>query len=482
MRSPPRVPRFLLHSSTTVVLYLFTVLLVSLRSHAQTSPPHGIPNVIHEHESTVYGTWTWHSGGPNGYYNATWQEALGPAIATITIESFTAKSVVLDRTDTAASVSAGLTAVYTGQISSAGDSIVNGRVTWTWPGHAGYPTTGVWTASWAAPQSAQILLDGTDTDITGTTQEVLIGQRIALTSILPDGATRSGDDFWSLDGQTVGGFSVSPSYDDPEQGKSVTTNRSQSAIQFYWLKPGTFKVTLVYSLVGVTQTISATFVVKGPSLSDVSVVTTFGHVDITHHAIKRNGRVIGIDTDLQLGVSLDNPGVTLERFSSENSGTFEWLQLLGGTLITKRIDGRTSERCFISDGLDNLDPFPAYSSTEARDAPSATLPSSPGTTFSENMIARMYVLWNPTLPDGCTLPEADNGAVNPCTSISVPIGFVRWGWSGIARNDRDGHNWRVIDGSTFPNQPILQTSEEMPFWNKVIKNGKTNKCEQLESF
>jgi hypothetical protein len=105
------------------------------------------PSTINETEGSFTGVWSWDGSG----YSAKWSNG---AVATIEIKNFTAASVVLDRTDTSTSVSAGLTAVYTGQIASDGKSIVNGSVTWTWPGVAGYPTTGTWNASWANSCSA----------------------------------------------------------------------------------------------------------------------------------------------------------------------------------------------------------------------------------------------------------------------------------------------------------------------------------------
>ena len=97
--------------------------------------PNGIPADISESEGPFTGSWIWNGSG----YNATWSNG---AIATLTVVSFTANSVIIDRTDTAQSVSAGLTAVYTGKISAAGNSIIDGNATWTWPGVAGYPVTG----------------------------------------------------------------------------------------------------------------------------------------------------------------------------------------------------------------------------------------------------------------------------------------------------------------------------------------------------
>jgi uncharacterized protein (TIGR03437 family) len=119
---------------------------------AQTKPPAGVPAVIFECDHGVYvscGTWTW----DNGHYD---DYAINGAVATLTVQSFTAESVIINRTDTSQSVSYGLTGVYTGQISSQGNSIVNGSVTWTWPGHNGFPFKGTWTGSWGAPEQFTI--------------------------------------------------------------------------------------------------------------------------------------------------------------------------------------------------------------------------------------------------------------------------------------------------------------------------------------
>lgn len=106
-----------------------------------------LPATIDEQEGPFSGVWSWNGS----LYNATWSNG---AVATLQVESFSANSVVLNRTDTSASISAGLTAVYTGKISSSGTSIVDGSVTWTWPGVPGYPATGTWTASWTSACSS----------------------------------------------------------------------------------------------------------------------------------------------------------------------------------------------------------------------------------------------------------------------------------------------------------------------------------------
>ncbi len=118
--------------------------LGSINVTAQTTPPGDAPEIMQV--CAIYcATWTWE----NGYYYGVFSDG---ALADITVNSFTADSILMYRTDTPKSVSAGLTAVYTGKIVSPGKA--TGSVTWTWPGHAGYPSTGAWTGTWNCPISS----------------------------------------------------------------------------------------------------------------------------------------------------------------------------------------------------------------------------------------------------------------------------------------------------------------------------------------
>ena len=110
---------------------------------AQAQPPVANGSVVYECENNICGTWTW----DNGNYDGHWANG---SIATLTVQSFSVQSVTLTRTDTSKSASSGLTAVYTGQVSSQGNSIVNGSVTYTWPGHGGFPKTVAWSGNWGA--------------------------------------------------------------------------------------------------------------------------------------------------------------------------------------------------------------------------------------------------------------------------------------------------------------------------------------------
>lgn len=126
-----------------LIAVLVLALLCGRRLAAASQPPPGVPGVMHECEGSLCSAWTW----DDGHFDAHWPNG---AIATLTVQSFTAQSVVINRTDTSNSSTAGLTAVYTGQISSQGDSIVDGHVTWTWRGFPKGEANGTWTATWTA--------------------------------------------------------------------------------------------------------------------------------------------------------------------------------------------------------------------------------------------------------------------------------------------------------------------------------------------
>jgi hypothetical protein len=136
--------------STGARLFPFFRFLLALSTplacHAQ--PPTGLPGVIFECDhvpAIICGTWTW----DNGHYSGYWSDQ---AISILTVQSFSAGSVIINRADTAQSAASDLTAVYTGQITSQGNAIVNGDISnIQWPGHSQFPPTATWTGMWGAP-------------------------------------------------------------------------------------------------------------------------------------------------------------------------------------------------------------------------------------------------------------------------------------------------------------------------------------------
>lgn len=303
-------------------------------------------------------------------------------------------------------------------------------------------------------------------DITGTTQPVTIGQRIGLTASLPGHAQRNGANFWAVEGISVGGFSVSPSYAEPSVGGPVTTDFSQSGTVFFWVTPGYYRVTLSYLLNGAVITVFADFNVDGPDPSNVEA--TFGTVNVNNDRVARdNDGILQLMPELQLGGGeKGNIGVTFERSPAFNSGTFQWLQLVEAVEI--EFYGLQRLSCKAPAGIDTSFPYPDVTATSTNDNPAADLDYPPFLLGTEVMSARMYLLWNPSLPAGCVLPGTLTGS-GTCTSIAVPIGYVDWRWSGgAAAVDPDHYVWKIINSLSSTPPSNFQTTSNFPSWTHRV--------------
>lgn len=98
-----------------------------------------IPNVLTEcerYDGEICGKWT----RQGNQFHAAWSNG---AKATLTITQWDNGQVIITRKDTSDSVSTGFTATYTGKLS--GNSIVDGKVTWSKPGRE---WSGTWKAYW----------------------------------------------------------------------------------------------------------------------------------------------------------------------------------------------------------------------------------------------------------------------------------------------------------------------------------------------
>lgn len=107
-------------------------------------PPAGVPNILQESEGQYAGVWTWNGHG----YDVDYHNGI---VATLDVKQFSRGVVAIARKDAATSRLAGLTALYTGRLSPAGTAVVNGSVTYIWPGHRGFPAAGSWSAHWDVP-------------------------------------------------------------------------------------------------------------------------------------------------------------------------------------------------------------------------------------------------------------------------------------------------------------------------------------------
>jgi hypothetical protein len=449
--------------------FLLSLLLsISVFAQKQNQSPAALPGTINESEGPFSGVWTLN----NGQYDAVWDNG---AIAIIAVQSFTAASVVLFRTDTPQSVSAGLTAVYTGQISSAGNSIVNGSVTWTWPGEAGYPATGTWTASWAIsqpPPAAHIYFDGVD--ITNTPQDAVVGQQIALTGLvqsLPAGVTVK-TQAWEVQGTTVGGFHASR-----QTGHVQQTDFTKADTVFYWIAPSsntaqqeavTFAATLSD---GLEVTAATTFNLVGPDSTEVTATPGKVHIlfprGFLHLEQLSFGRLREGEVGILEQVSTNTPG--------NDDGTLLWVQLINEDTVDYE-RGIETFTCTSTPGLDTGG-YPYITGTAMDDSPAMALigPTFEPNSISRHFAARTYLMWDPVLPSGCTPPQNPNGDTT-CSSIPVPLGYVDWGFTATAT--RIGRNAWAPSGGPDPTTPeFVDSALDFPYWT-APEQGAPSPCPQ----
>lgn len=423
----------------------FAALLCSIgvSTSAQTSPP----TMIHETETSRYGTYmgTWSRNGQS--YGAVWNNL---AAATITVRRFDPSLVEIYREDLPNTTSSGLTATYKGQISESGNSIVNGTVTWTWPGHNGYPASGTWTAEWI-----QIRWSGKD--ITNTTQSALVGQQIALSASLPAGATLAKQPWspWSAEGLTVGGFKIAPLVFYPLTGSPVKADFTGDSTSFYWIAPGYFQVTLSATLSNNQPILAkAAFNIDGPALP--KVISEASHVAIEDGPVLSFGNA---EPGMAFKASAEVPTAV--------NGSFVWIQLINKDVVVLIGQDGSNKTCnlVIETALDNTFPY-AYGDSAA-DSPAWPLDST-DTRVTRTFAARMYLLWNPALPSGCTLPATSREGT--CTSIPVPLGYLDWQFNGGAQARPSG-NWTPSGPDCSKGcSSTFQSSTQFPLWTRLSSN------------
>lgn len=322
-----------------------------------------------------------------------------------------------------------------------------------------------------APTQPQIRRDGTD--ITDTTmgaprppQSVVVGQQIVLTASLPDGATLLP---WTVPSPTVGGFVVIPPAPFRNEGvathagsgHSIAADFTQTQVTFFWIVPDTYKVTLSCTLAnGQTASVQATFVVDGPTLPNVT--SQLGSVTVY---VATNFFGLPMAYILSFGDDNGHPGIAFTasaNLPTVNSGKFEWVQLIDQAQVIETDGLGFQKTCIDVSGaalggvLDKtypyqLPPFPRDTGLTENDTPQYELPQPPFIEMSYTFNARMFLMWNSTLP----------------ASISVPLGFTSWGFFATGRLDQLTHVW-VPSGAEIP--VTFQPITDYPKWNAVLAN------------
>lgn len=313
-----------------------------------------------------------------------------------------------------------------------------------------------------------IVADGKDI-ITGTTKSVMAGQQIALSVSGPGGAKLE-NPRWSItkssgepvvDGTIVGGFRVSPSYKRPRMGVTTPTDFSKTSTKFFGVDGGTFIVSFSCTLNGKNAVSQATFKVNKPGVP--SVMRTLGNFNIITDDPDCPGPCL-----LLGGKPLSDIGISFTASPNRNgAGVYQWLQIIDNAEIKEYTSGRLTKDC-VHAGLDTKYPYPSSLQggvIYSNDNPGTQL-RLPSTLVSEAFSAQMYLMWNPRLPSGCDLPSTETGE-GTCTSISVPIGHIDWGWLGTARYNSSNARWNVIAGNSSTYATEFQPSHSFPRWVSI---------------
>jgi hypothetical protein len=284
--------------------------------------------------------------------------------------------------------------------------------------------------AFSAP-APRILFNGAD--VTGTTQNVVVGQQIALTTSanLPGGVAITGNN-WSVPGTIVGEYvnAVGNAPPDTTGGFMAPVVFANTSITFYWVSPGQ-SMAVTYSYCVNTGSCSpaatATFNVNGPTGTGLqsaffsATPTTPNPVNVYLDASNNIWLECG-KPDSPIVCITFTPTASAPTQMSPNANAFQFVQIWNSSTVKFRTTPPASNQvCFgqICPGLDNVYPYPSppnetTNPTFVNDSPGpeitgVTVSGQPPTAFGENsemFNALMYLMWDPglTSPPGgsCT--------------------------------------------------------------------------------
>ena len=301
------------------------------------------------------------------------------------------------------------------------------------------------------------------TNITGTTQSVVVGQQIILYAKYPSGLTVNSQG-WVLPGSNIAGYTPSSS----SSGLNVNETINEQSVTFYWVIPANSQTVTFVLYYGNSQnaTAQATFNIAGVTSPSMSV-QNFGQLTIdnlTGCSQQPGGPAlvygnISGPTPPCPGSYTGTAGIlfTPQGTPPSGGGSFSFVQLIDGDTTTYSGTAGTLTCSFNAD-LDTGYPYPQNSAGQATDAPFVPLPST-YTTVSRSFNASMYLLWTPNPASGCP-----NGSA--CT-VPVPLGYQKWQFSGSTTQSNG--SWGSPTGSGGPSGSFVAAlgSASSPSWNGV---------------
>lgn len=278
--------------------------------------------------------------------------------------------------------------------------------------------------------SVKIKQDGTD--ITGTTHNVIVGQKISLTAeILPAGTSTTNNQ-WTIPGTRIANYVVQ--YTDQLSPTTATvtslTNLTATSVDFYWVDGADGRtVTFSFKVSGKSFNAGATFNVKRPTTQitsttgAVSINTAFGNLEMSFGTPTARGIVFSGEVSIPQGFSGDTQWVQVVTISKTRTLTDGTVQTASGS------------------GLDTYYPYPGND-----DSPGVDLTSS-YTQRTVNDGYQTYLMFKPSIAN----------------SIWVPLRVLSWSWSGTAT--LSGGTWNLSNANHSQN-PVGADAIIHPKWNQ----------------
>jgi hypothetical protein len=289
-------------------------------------------------------------------------------------------------------------------------------------------------------------------NISGTTQQVVAGQQIILSVTAPQGYTIQNQS-WSFSHQSAitGGFVNTAGTGQPSASgggqEAADPQLNQPTLTFYWVNPGDNGETVTYTYTlnnGQSASATATFNIGGPT--GTLLPNAFVQTNDSASAVN-NAQSNPATLTMTNAPGMPNRGIWFNDLATLNNGTFIWAQILNSVTFSQIAPTNTGyiPPTSAGTGLDGIYPYPQLSNISTADTPARSDLLAGLGEAAETFSAKMYVLWDPTLPAGCT-PATTNtsqqiytSSQSTCTSIPVPLASVIWTWGACAINQLPPH-------------------------------------------
>jgi len=332
------------------------------------------------------------------------------------------------------------------------------------PGDDVTPTGADTLALLANTACRDLLILRDDNDITNTTQNVVVGERINLSlETNPQGESPTNIQ-WSIGGQRVANYTPTLA----SSGLIKLENLTSPAFTFYWVKAGQqIEVSVTATIFGATVTKYAYFNVVAPDPYQPTVTMPLGGQLFIRNLADCSGSIPGpnmVFGDITgpfancnyhgtAGIMFTAPATT------SPPGSFHFVQLVTADTIVYNYAALPPMICTATNapGLDGSYPYSGQVGLMVSDAPFHPLIS---TTVSStrDFAATMYLMWKS----------------NTTGAIPVSMGSVHWTVSGLSTKQADG-SWVITSGSGSPDPFVASSGENsMPQWTGLVHLANTN--------